>query len=554
MLATEVLDPWYRQHFERIHYTLMDDVLAPWLLGETVRIDGSNHDPKEYTGIVVLQSRSTIKSTILRMMVQWIALYRKLRLNEDARTMFVHQVLTKAVEHSESIRETARQHKKWRETFPEFAAPPGKEWDTKAKWRWPCFANFLATEWSFTCYGESSSKEGGHYTERMIDDWVIEDSVGNDTQLNFSYDRFCKMDNLRDRSRPYNPWIATGTHYHFQDTYKRLENQGGWFIWRVPAHTGSAKRIFEIASMEDRTDPGRKKIRRAMKELKEKPPGVLNFPKMLGWDELVRSARATGPHTYNTQLQLNPLPEGEQRFDIQALNEGWEDKLPGPEEMWIYIRCDPAISTKKAADETAYVVGGVRWNAERWIIDGWIGREKRPVEIVKKGFTLAQKWIKKGYAVRSLGYESVAYQEALAQIARYGIPEREPRHHGESVPMLKSPCPVISITRPPDLKKHERILSMDGPITRRELKFWKYCGIAQKVLNQFANYPFDRFDALDATHDLWIKTTTPPPPVVGDERRIDPQLQAMWDAALNECGETPVLKGTNNTVSLTAWG
>ena len=109
-LATELLDPWYKKHFEPIHYRLMDEVLGPYLLGETVRIEGSNYDPKDYSGLMVLQSRSTIKSTILRIMSQWISVYRKLRLSEDARIMFCHQVLEKAVEHSEALRETARRH------------------------------------------------------------------------------------------------------------------------------------------------------------------------------------------------------------------------------------------------------------------------------------------------------------------------------------------------------------------------------------------------------------------------------------------------------------
>lgn len=549
-LATGILDPWYEKHFEPIHYDLMDNVLAPWLIGETVRIEGVNYDPSQYTGLLCLQSRATIKSTILRIMAQWIALYRKLRLGEDSRTMFVHKVLEKAIEHSESIRETAKQHPKWRQTFPEFAPDAKREWDTKGKWRWPCFTNYLATEWSFTCYGETSSKEGGHYTERLIDDWVTEDSATTEMQLNQSYDRFVKMDNLRDRSRPFNPWLAMGTHYHFQDAYKRLEAQGGWLVWRVPGHTGSPKAIFDICSIEDRTEDGRKKIARKLKELEENPPGKLNFPKMLPWSELYRTARATGPHTYNCQILLNPVPEGEQRFDHEALDAGWRDEIPGPDEMWLYVRCDPAISEKRTADETAYVVGGVRWNGERWLLDGWIGREKRPTEIVKTGFTLARKWIGQGYTVKSIGYESVQYQEALAQIARQGVPERDPTYHGESVPMLTAPCPIVSIKRPPDMTKHERILSMDGPITRREVFFWKHNRIGAKVMQQFKNYPFDRFDALDATHDLWIRVQTPPKPLGPELPRLHPLLAAL----LKDSAEGDrTLVGGHNSVNLTSW-
>ena len=551
-LATEVLDPWYKKHFEPCHYQMLDEVLAPWILGETVRIQGSNFDPKEYTGFIGLWSRSTIKSTMLRILCQWIAIHRKLRLKEDTRTMFCHQVLEKAVEHSGAIRACAQQNPVWRETFPEFSPPAGKEWDTRAKWRWPCFETYQATEYSFTCYGESSSKVGGHYTERIVDDWVTEESVTTELQIQQSHQRLVDMDNLRDRTRPYNPWILAGTHYHFQDAYKRLENQGLWLVWRLPAHTGSPKAIFDLCALEDRTEKGRKLLKKKLRELERNPPGELNFPALLPWEELYRTARTTGANTYNCQMLLNPMPEGEQRFDYEALQNSWVDEIPVPEEMHIYIRCDPAISEKKSADETAIIVGGVKWDGTRWVLDGWIGREKRPTEIVKRCFTLAKKWQALRYDVKDIGIESVQYQEALSQIARYGIPEREPAYSGESVPMLKSPCGVRSIKRSSDMRKHERLLEMDGPITRRELKFWTKCNIAQKVMNQFTNFPFDKFDALDATHDLWVGVTTPSKPMAA----MAPSVPVVFQKYLRDMddNEGPRLVGTNNTVRLTSWG
>jgi hypothetical protein len=206
---------------------------------------------------------------------------------------------------------------------------------------------------------------------------------------------------------------------------------------------------------------------------------------------------------------------------------------------------------KRHNDETAIIVGGVEWNAKRHLIDGWMGREKRPTEIVRKAFTFAKKWQKKGYKVKSIGFESVQYQEALAQIARDGVPEREPQYDGESVPMRKKPCPVRSITRSPEIRKQERLLEMDGPITRRELRFWKECSIAEKVMQQFKNFPFDRFDALDATHDLWVATVTPPR-VLEPQPVLHKEMQKILDKAMRRHAGHP--HGTNNTVRLTAWG
>ena len=552
-MATDVLDPWYGKNFENPwHYDLMDDILGPWLIGEDVRYDGSTYNPKDYTGILVLASRSTIKSAILRMMVTWIAPYRKIREKRDARTMLCHQVLEKAIEHSEVIRNIARHNATWRETFPEFRGPTDSQWDTKAKWRWPCFSTYQAQEFSLMCYGETSSKTGGHYTERCVDDWVTEESVTTELQLTLSEDRFRAMDNLRDRSLEHNPWMCVGTHYHFQDTYKRLENKGGWLVIRRPAHTGSPKRIFEICSIEDRTPVGRRKIEAKLRKLEKEPVGDLNYPHLLPWRELYRSARAQGPHQYNCQLLLNPVPEGEQRFAPDAIDEMWTDDYPSSAEMWLYVRCDPAISTKKTADECSIIVGGVKWDGSRHLIDGWVGREKRPHVIVRKLFTFGYKWQKKGYRVRNIGIEAVQYQEALAQICRDGVPERNPEYHGESVPMLVKPCAIRSIQRSTDMRKQERILEMDGPVARRELKIWKECSVGQRLTQQFIGFPFDKDDLLDATHDLWVGTMTPPREMPDELPPLHPELMKLLRQSM--AAKTPTLRGTNNTVRLSTWG
>jgi hypothetical protein len=546
-LATEILDPYYKEHFSEVHRRAMDEVLGPYLVGETVRIEGQNYDPLEYTGLGILFSRTTFKSTLLRMMAQWDALYRKLKLGEDARTMFAHHVIDKAVEHSEAIRTVARQHPEWRRCFPEFRANPEGDWDWKSKWRWPCFQNYQATEWSFVCYGETSSKVGGHYTARFVDDWVDQESVNTDAQLEDSFNDFAAMDHLRTRDRKHNPWVFAGTHYHHQDCYKRLENRGGWLIWRMPAHTGSPKVIFDICAIEDRTPEGRRKIEAKLRAVEAAPPGELKFPHLLPWRELYRTARTTGPQQYNCQMLLNPTPEGEQRFDREALEQSWVEEVPGPAACWVYVRCDPAISEKRDADETAILVGGVTWDGKRWMLDGWIGREKRPTEIVRKLFTFARKWQAKGYVVKNIGVESVQYQEALAEMCRSGVPEREPAYHGESVPMLTKPCAVRSITRSADKSKQTRILEMDGPVTRRELKFWTQNPVGRKTMLQFQNFPFDRFDALDAAHDFWEATMTPPPVLEEKSLLMPRELERILARRMRKDG------GTVQQVQLSSW-
>jgi hypothetical protein len=248
-------------------------------------------------------------------------------------------------------------------------------------------------------------------------------------------------------------------------------------------------------------------------------------------------------------MLLNPVPEGEQRFDAEAINQSWVDEIPNPALMWLYVRCDPAISEKKSADDTAIVVGGVAWNGERYLVDGWVGRQKRPSKIVIKAFDLARKWMSRGYTVKSIGFESVQYQESIAQIARYGVPERASKYQGESVPMQHKPCPIRSIKRSTDMHKQERILEMDGPITRRELKIWRQCPIGDQAVQQLLHFPMDKDDILDALHDLWVDTYTPPK---GDKDLYD--IHPSFAFILNRSKyEGPKVVGTTNQVQLANW-
>jgi hypothetical protein len=551
-MATEIIDPWYKKQFEPNHYKMMDEVLGPWCLGETVTFEGSTFDPKNFRGLLVLAARNSLKSSMLRLTVLWHFAYQKIRKKSDERVGYIHQVIEKSIEHSIAIRLCAQTNKKWRECYPEFRGPQQKEWDERRKWRWPSFASYGATEYSWTSYGETSSKEGGHYTIRFTDDWVTHDSVTTEQQLTQSYDRFRAMDHLGDRTRKYKPWIAAGTNYHYRDCYKRIEEDGNWLVLRLPAHTGSPKKIFDIVSLgSPRTPEIRKRINAALRDLEKNPPGKLNFPKMLDWKELYDSAYAEGPIEYGAQMLLDPMPEGEQRFDHEALDDSWVDQIPLPEEMHIYIRADPAISEKKSAADMAIIVGGVRWDGARFLIDGWVGREKRPNAQVRKMFTLARKWIAKGYSVETIGIEDVAYQKALKQLARDGVPEREGAYHGESVPIMMPPCRVVGITRGADTTKHERILEMDGPVVRRELKFWTRCDIAHKSVQQFKAFPFDKFDILDAIHDLWVKVKTPPRPTLVAGAGMPPFMQKLLKEQEKEGRR---LCGGNNSVTLSHWG
>ena len=546
-LATQIIDPYYQRHFEHIHYQALDEAIAPYLLGQTVSFNGESHDPKDYLGFLILFSRFTFKSSMAWIALLWCFLHWKIRLGVDARAMYVHQVQKKAIQRGENIRNVARTNHKFRECFPEFAAPKG-EWDQRDAWSWPNYASKSAGEPSFTAYGETSEKTGGHYSPRIVDDWETEGLKTTESREQ-NYHSFLGMDPLIDDTQGFCPYLIPGTTYNWDGTHERLVRDGGYLVWKVPAHAGSPKAIFDLCTLDPRVPEQKRKIRSGIRKLEKERSADLNFPKRLGWEQLYMRARGQGRLIYPGQMLLNPTPEGEQRFDHDALDESWVMDPPSQTECWGYIRCDPAISKKKSADETAIVLGLVHWTGVRTLVDGWVGREKQPNEIVRKCYGLARKWQERGYCIKTIGFESVAYQEALANLARYGVPERKPVHQGESVPMLVKPCQVVSIHRSSDMSKPERLLSMDGPISRRELKFWKKCGIAERAIMQLKHYPMGKDDILDAMHDLWIKTRTPP-------REVEPDLPPFPKWVMDELtnNDAPALVGTHGSAKLMNWG
>jgi hypothetical protein len=547
-LATKIVDPYYDKNFEDVHYRCLDEAIAPYLLGETVRFDGASHDPKDYLGLIILFSRGTYKSSMAWLSLLWCYLHWKIRMDRDARAMYVHQVIKKAVQRGENLRHVSKTNAKFRAAFPEFMSPKG-EWDTKEAWSWPCFKAKAAGEPSFTAYGETSDKTGGHYSPRIVDDWETE-SIRSETAREDNYQSFLGMDPLIDEADGFCPYLIMGTTYFWDGTHERLLRDGGYLVWKLPAFRGSPKALFDLLPLDPRVENQRDKIKRGVNKLTKERSDDLNFPGLLTWDKLYRRARGQGPRIFSGQMLLNPTPEGEQRFDHEAIDDSWADAPWPPTECWAYLRCDPAISKKKEADETAMGVGLIHWSGKRMLVDGWVGRENQPNEIVRKLFTLAVKWQEMGYCVKSIGIEDVAYQKALVNLAKHGVPERKPEYSGESVPMLTKPCNVVGITRGPDASKRERLLSMDGPITRRELLFWKKCGIALRAIQQLKQYPMGADDILDMLHDFWIRVSTPPRSVEPERPPLHPKLMAL----LKENDGTRRLEGTNFSVKLATWG
>ena len=106
------------------------------------------------------------------------------------------------------------------------------------------------------------------------------------------------------------------------------------------------------------------------------------------------------------------------------------------------ITCDPAISEKVSACRTAIVCVSMSPYSKIFLRDYWVGRQGDPYRVVQNILNMA-----KEYQPRSIGIESIGYQQALLPFM-----QREMTSRGEHYP-------VIGLKPDRNEKKEMRILS-----------------------------------------------------------------------------------------------
>jgi hypothetical protein len=125
-----------------------------------------------------------------------------------------------------------------------------------------------------------------------------------------------------------------GTRYSFADTYEAVIAQGSARVRLKPA-----------------TDDGT-------------PEGK---PVLFTRDVWEQKKRDQGAATIACQMLQNPLAGSQRMFDVADLRV-YEVR---PETLNVYITCDPARSRKRDSDDTAFVVTGIDYALNKYLLDGF---------------------------------------------------------------------------------------------------------------------------------------------------------------------------------------
>jgi len=176
--------------------------------------------------------------------------------------------------------------------------------------------------------GQPTSK---HFKLMIYDDVVTRESVYTPDQITKTTEAWELSDNLgHEHGRK---WII-GTRYHFADTYSEIIKRGA-----------------AIARIHPATKNGQ-------------PDGE---PVLWSAETLARKLRDQGEATFACQNLCNPLAGHQRMFNVEDL-QVYEVR---PLTLMAYILCDPARSVKKDSANTAYVVIGIDYAGNKYLLDGY---------------------------------------------------------------------------------------------------------------------------------------------------------------------------------------
>jgi len=212
-----------------------------------------------------------------------------------------------------------------------------------------------------------------HFGILLYDDVVTKESVSTPEQVQKTTESWELSDNLGASG---GVKIICGTRYSFADTYSEIIKRGA-----------AKTRIYPATS--DGTITGK--------------------PVLFSQEEWDRKVRDQGEATISCQMLANPLAGHQRMFDITDL-QVYEVR---PATLAVYILCDPARSKKTDSDNTAYVVLGIDYANNKYLLDG----VNEKLDLMERWTRLANLYLKwkqtTGITAVYVGYESFGAQSDL---------------------------------------------------------------------------------------------------------------------------------------------
>ena len=244
-------------------------------------------------------------------------------------------------------------------------------------------------EATITAAGIDNNLVGGHYDLIIMDDVVNRDNIGTQEQINKVLKKF--RDSL-DLLEPHGQLIVIGTRWHDADLYGWIQEKDNDIISDFDVLT---KRAYEG-------------------DLIQGEGFVPLWSGKFDLDGFRRLLRAEGWSHFSSQYLNDPVPEENATFKRDYFRYYDSSEMKG-RLMNKFLLIDPAISLKKEADYSAFVVVGHDENNFIYILDV-IRIKALPSGVVDTIFALRDRW-----NLVDVGIEEIAFQKALAYAIREDV-------------------------------------------------------------------------------------------------------------------------------------
>lgn len=271
------------------------------------------------------------------------------------------------------------------------------------------FGNFVSEKWnadtmviaqrtravkeaSVTTTGTEAESTGGHFDVIILDDLIgLQNSMTQ--ELRDKAKRFRRsMINLLE---PDGLLIEVGTRWHLDDTFAELIEKEMKYYDVMTRQVLENGRIIFPKKFSKHFNPQTK----SWEFSKEQSMDFINYLR-----------ESLTPAEFSSQYMNNPIDEENQIFK-PAFFKRYDRR---PENLYLAMTIDPAISDKQSADYSAIVVSGMDHEHQIYVLDYIRGRWT-PHELIDRIFTTYVKW-----KPSAIGLECVAYQKSL----KYFIEEK----------------------------------------------------------------------------------------------------------------------------------
>lgn len=334
---------------------------------------------------LILVPRGHLKSTLITI---GYSVFRILN-DPNIRILILNATWQMAVDFLTEIKRHLQGNERFIELFGEIAADP-EEWSQDRITLKRTNKNIKGpTVWAT---GIESNLVGSHPDLIIFDDVVNRDNT-NTQESNEKI--ILRYKDALDLLEPGGQLIVIGTRWHEGDLYN----------WLMDKDTGVIQ-SYDVF------------IKKAYEgDLTTGEGFVPLWPAKFTQAELQTRLREKGWYEFSAQYMNNPVPDESALFQRRFFQYYDLEDMRG-KDMTKVLTIDPAISQKKEADYTAFIVSGVDIFGNIFILDIYRGRFQ-PKEIIDTIFTLNTRW-----KPNIIGVETIAYQKALAYFLREAAQER----------------------------------------------------------------------------------------------------------------------------------